>query len=304
VIAEHMRQPVEGNAAAQMMHVMNADIGREPAQHMRQVVMRRTVKRRLVEAPAVVPGPERLSELMLHVEEPDADRSGEDHDGRMHHQKCLHADQPHEPRRDRDDRGIGGLRADPGPPARTHQPDRQALLQQEHIGRPDDEEHDRMAVEPVFEPAPPGARQIFAHGERIDVADAAPVEIAAARVMKCMRPPPEIVRRHREYAEHATDPVVGQLARKEGAVAAIVLNREEPHQKSGGRNRDQQRQPPEAEIMGRPGAGPERNEGERCYREFPDAARKARIAIARENLHPVACGQARRVDIMSDAQDV
>ncbi len=40
MFAQHARQPVIGNAAAKMMHVVDADIGGEPAQHRRQIVMR------------------------------------------------------------------------------------------------------------------------------------------------------------------------------------------------------------------------------------------------------------------------
>ena len=39
VVAQHARQPVIGNAAAEVMHVVNADVGREPAQQRRQFVM-------------------------------------------------------------------------------------------------------------------------------------------------------------------------------------------------------------------------------------------------------------------------
>jgi hypothetical protein len=31
VVAQHARQPVKGNAAAEVVHVVNADVGREPS---------------------------------------------------------------------------------------------------------------------------------------------------------------------------------------------------------------------------------------------------------------------------------
>ena len=57
MVAQHARQPVIGNAAAQMVHVVNADIGGEPAQQRRQVVVRAAVQRGLVQAPVLVVGP-------------------------------------------------------------------------------------------------------------------------------------------------------------------------------------------------------------------------------------------------------
>src|ERR1044072_5755248 len=39
VITQHARQPVIGNTAGEMVYVVNADVGREPAQQCRQFVM-------------------------------------------------------------------------------------------------------------------------------------------------------------------------------------------------------------------------------------------------------------------------
>ena len=68
IFAQRMRQLVERNAAAQMMHVVHPDIGREPAQNTGQVVMRAAVQRGLVQIPTVVVGPGRVLELVLDVE--------------------------------------------------------------------------------------------------------------------------------------------------------------------------------------------------------------------------------------------
>ena len=139
---------------------------------------------------------------------------------------------------------LVAMRADPGLPAGAHQADRQAVLEHEQVGGPDAEHHQRVAIEPVFEPAPARARQIFAHRQRVDIADAAALEIARGRMMNGMGSPPEIVRRQGQHAEHAADPIVRTLARKEGAMAAIVLDHEQAHEEAGGRNGDQQRDPP------------------------------------------------------------
>ena len=60
------------------------------------------------------------------------------------------------------------------------------------------------------------------------------VEVARARVMDRVRVSPGRVRRQREHAEQPADPIVGGALAEEGAVAAIVLDHEEPHEKSGG----------------------------------------------------------------------
>ncbi len=48
MVAKHLRQPVIGDAAAEVMDVVHADIGREPAQQGGQIVMRTAVQRCLV----------------------------------------------------------------------------------------------------------------------------------------------------------------------------------------------------------------------------------------------------------------
>ena len=76
------------------------------------------------------------------------------------------------------DGGIGRHGAEPGLPAAAHQAHRQPMLQNEQIGRTDAEHDDRMPVQAIPQPAPSRQRQIFAHGEGVDVADAAAIEIA------------------------------------------------------------------------------------------------------------------------------
>ena len=48
--------------------MVHPDIGGEPAQDVRQVIMGAAVKRRLVKFPALVMGPECVLELVLDVE--------------------------------------------------------------------------------------------------------------------------------------------------------------------------------------------------------------------------------------------
>jgi hypothetical protein len=145
-----------------------------------------------------------------------------------------------------------------------------------------------MTVQPVFQAAPARQRQIFFHRQRIDVADAAAFEIAGAGMMNGMAAAPEIVGRAGQDAERAADPVIDRFVAEERAVAAIVLNHEQPHQEAGGRHRQQQRQPPEAVTVGQPHCHPERDQGACADADFENAAPGARLAIAQQPLGPGA----------------
>ena len=79
VVAQHERQSVIGDAAAQMMDVVNSDIGAEPAQEARQGIMRAPVKRHLLQLPSSVVNPDGILKLVLDVKQPDTDRGREQH---------------------------------------------------------------------------------------------------------------------------------------------------------------------------------------------------------------------------------
>ena len=68
MVAECSRQAVIGNAGAQVVNMVHADIRCEPAQYSRQVVMRTAVQGRFVERPLAITGPERRVKLVLDVE--------------------------------------------------------------------------------------------------------------------------------------------------------------------------------------------------------------------------------------------
>ena len=136
------------------------------------------------------------------------------------------------------------------------------MLQDEQIGRADAEHDDRMAVEAIAQPAPSGQREIFAHGQGVDIADAAMIEIAGARVMDRMRASPEVVGRQCQDTEDAADPVIGNAMAEESAMAAIMLDHEQAHEKARSRNRQQQAEPV-AEVQGCPDQNPEQNKADR-----------------------------------------
>ncbi len=96
MVAQHLRQTVIGDAAVEVMDVMHADIGREPAQRRGQIVMRTAVQRRFLQIPFRIGVPNRVLELVLHIEQPNADRGGEKRDRKMNEQDGFDADQPDE----------------------------------------------------------------------------------------------------------------------------------------------------------------------------------------------------------------
>ena len=219
----------------------------------------------------------------------------------MHEEKGFDADQPDQHQGNQRDRGIRRLRADPWLPAAPHEADRQAVLQQEKISGTEAEHHQRMTIEPVLQAAPARARIIFAHSQRIDIADAAAIEIAGGGVVNGVGAAPEIIGRHGENADDAANPVVRPFIREECAVAAIVLDHEQPHQKPCCRNRDQQRHPPIAQRIDEPGRSPERDQWQSRDRQFDHAADAARLAVAVENLRPTGVGDG-DVGVVSNAQ--
>ena len=58
--------------------------------------------------------------------------------------------------------------------------------------------------------------------------------------MDGVRAAPEIIGRQRQHADHPAHPVICQAMAEEGAVAAVVLDHEQPHQETRGRYREQQ----------------------------------------------------------------
>jgi hypothetical protein len=87
VIPQHLWQSIIRNPAAQMMDVVHADIGGEPAQDDWQVIMRTAMQPGFVKIPALVMSLERMLELVLDIEQPDADRGGEKRDRQLHEQE-------------------------------------------------------------------------------------------------------------------------------------------------------------------------------------------------------------------------
>src|ERR1700751_203467 len=76
-----------------MMDVVDADVRCEPAQDARQVIIRTSMQRSFVKTPGLVMGPGSALELMLDIEQPDADRRCQNRDRQMHQQEWPKANQ-------------------------------------------------------------------------------------------------------------------------------------------------------------------------------------------------------------------
>ena len=185
------------------------------------------------------------------------------------------------------DRQVGRHGAGPRPPARAHRPDRQAILQKEDIGGTEAEHHQRMAVQAIAQPSPERARAVFLDGERVDVTQPAAVEIAGAGMMGGMGVAPHGVGREGEHAGDPAEPVVCLAVAKEGAMTAIVLDGEKPHEKSGGGDGQRQGQPV-ADVERRPGQHPKGGQRHDGDGDLDNAPAGAWLPVARKNLCPGA----------------
>src|SRR5689334_2021889 len=94
IVAQHPRQTVIGNSAREVVDMVHADIGSQPAQDPRQLVMRTSMQGRLLKCPLAVVCPECHLELVLHVEQPYSDRAREKHNWEVHEQERSDADEP------------------------------------------------------------------------------------------------------------------------------------------------------------------------------------------------------------------
>ena len=104
----------------------------------------------------------------------------------------------------------------------------------------------RMARQPIEKAAPRRQRPVFVDGEAggIDVgAGIALVEIVPDGVVAGMLAPPVGIGREREHAAKRPTRLFALRRAKERAVAAIVLDDEDAHQKRAGRYGERERQP-------------------------------------------------------------
>jgi len=222
-------ETVEGNPAVGVMHVMYADVCRHPAKDRWQIIMRTTMHSGLHCAPLCGAFPIDAVELVLDIEQPHADRGCQPHRRKVNEQQALPASQPPGEADEQRDHGVCAHGAEPWTKPFMHQPHWKALQQKEDVERAEHEKNDWVAIEPIEKPAPRALGAIFLDGERRQRTEPAPVEVAGGRMMDGVRSSPAVVRRHCDRADESSNPVVGRRTLEKRAVAAIVLDHEEPH---------------------------------------------------------------------------
>ena len=198
---------------------------------------------------------------------------------------------PHQRRRghgqDRD-REVGRQDAGPGVPARGPQRRGQPVLEDEDVDGADAEHHERVPRQPVDQARPSGEPLELRHGQGVDVADAALVEVAAGGVVDGMAPPPMVVGGQGQDADRAAEPVVGPAAAEERAVAAVVLDHEQAHQEARGRDGQEQGQAVAGVAQAEPHQEPQGRERHGGDGQFGQAAGKAGLAVGCQDLRPAA----------------
>src|SRR6185437_1586986 len=121
--AKHDRQSIKRDPAAEMVDMMDADVGSEPTQHDRKVVMRTAVNGSVTKAPRLSSSPKRILELVLHVEQPHPQRGADEHDRQVHEQERDQAHRVYHADRCEKNREVCRHRAQPRLPTCAHQPD-------------------------------------------------------------------------------------------------------------------------------------------------------------------------------------
>ena len=150
-----------------------------------------------------------------------------------------HPTSQHSAADDHDERDV--RRDDAAPDPRPRRSRDQARLQHQRVQRPDPEHHQRIA-EHAGRPSRRAPRRgpVLGDGQRGDVADAAPVEVAGGGVVDGVAVPPARERLVDDQPQGGAEPDVGALGRQERAVRAVVEHDEGPQQearRSGSRAR-------------------------------------------------------------------
>ena len=187
---------------------------------------------------------------------------------------------------ERQDGEVGRHHAEPWLLAGTHQPQRQAMLENEQIERSQAEHDDRVALQAIERAAPGRPALIFAHRQRADVARAPPVEIAGGGVVHGMGAPPVAVGCQGQHADHPAEPVVGAPPAEKRAVPAIVLDHEQAHEEARGGNREQQAEPVRV-AQAKQHREPQGHERHHADDELGQAAAGARLPVGCQHHHPV-----------------
>src|SRR6185437_2294648 len=119
--------------------------------------------RRRLEFPARSGRPISILELVLDIEQPDADRRGEQDDRQAAEQEGDDPQRPGDEATEEDNHRVGAEDADPSLALAERAAGGDAVAHQEEVDRPDAEHDERMAIEPIGKASPSRTRQILAN---------------------------------------------------------------------------------------------------------------------------------------------
>ena len=163
-----------------------------------------------------------------------------------------------------------------------------AVLDEEEVDRSEAEHREWIAIETVPCTTVPRQIQVLPDGECVDVAEISPIQITRCTVMNRVGTTPVPVRRQQQHADDAADEVVQSGGAKERAVTAVVLEDEQSDLQSGGRHRQQQRQPIrdlETPEHGQPVGDEQRRRRQQLKPRLP----RLRLCIGCQQVIPVSC---------------
>ncbi len=135
-----------------MMNVMKSDVARDPLQNRGKLVIRAPLHRGFHIAPFFFVLKVGILELMLDIEQPDAQQAGYEENRPLNHDECLPADGPDQQRIQSDQEYIRQIIAHALPASRSLAV--KPVLQQKNKARSESEHDERIPINPVSDSPP------------------------------------------------------------------------------------------------------------------------------------------------------
>ena len=170
--------------------------------------------------------------LVLDVEHPGADRTPGDQGGDLDQQEGLPADHRAPAQDPGHQREVRRRDARQDPP--VHAALREPALEEKDEARANQQHQERIAVDAVPEPPQAGGALVLGEGHRVDLADAAMVEVAGVRVVDPVLPLPPPVGGEEEVPEKVAPAAVRAPRFEERVVCEVVEERVHPGEEDSG----------------------------------------------------------------------
>lgn len=215
ILVEAGLEAIVGDAAVEMMDVVQADIAGEPLENFGQAIVAAALETGMDAVPFFMTLPVVRVKLMLNIKHPDADCRGKDDDRQVDHEKVGDAEVVATGNDAGKDREIEHV--DTGTLAMlfTGSADGRAKADEKKQRWKQPEHDDRMAIEVIAKLFHGAESVVFIDGQRMDIAIATMIEIAVRRMVQGVAVSPLIVGGEREQAEGGADVVIGFLRAKE-----------------------------------------------------------------------------------------